>query len=68
MNNDLGINRYSLIEILNIVEYSHGEKYLIKGVKRNNPCYGDRVMVLGKLGLVLGNPFGRLLRPRKEVQ
>ena len=68
MNNDLGINRYTLLDILNIVEYSHGENQLIKGVKKNNPCQGDKVMVLGKLGLVLGSPFGRLLRGRKEVQ
>ena len=38
MNNDLGINRDTLLDILNIVEYSHGENNPIKGVKNNNPC------------------------------
>ena len=68
MNKNLGFNRYTLFDILNIIEYSHSEKYLIKGVKKNNSCEGDRVLVLGKLGLRLGNPIGRLLRDRKEVQ
>jgi hypothetical protein len=68
MNRNLGISRYTLFDILNIIEYSHSEKYVIKGVKKNNPCLGVRVLVLGKLGLRLGNPIGRLLRDRKEVQ
>ena len=38
MNKNMWINRYTLLDILKIVEYSHSEKYLIKGVKKNNPC------------------------------
>ena len=38
MNIKLRINRYTLFEILNNIKYSHSEKYLIKGVKKNNPC------------------------------
>ena len=38
MNKNLGINRYTLFDILNIIEYSPSENYLIKGVKKNNPC------------------------------
>ena len=36
MNNNLVINGYILLEILNIRGYSHSENYLIKGVKENN--------------------------------
>ena len=68
MHENLGINRYTLFDILNIIKYSHSENYLIKGVKMNNPCQGDRVIVLGNLGLTLGNSIGRLMRDRKEVQ
>ena len=38
MNKTLGITRCTLSDILNIMEQSHGEKNLIKGVKKNNPC------------------------------
>ena len=37
MKNDLGFNRYTLLDILNIIGYSHSENYLIKGVKKHNP-------------------------------
>ena len=50
MKNNLGINRYTIIDILNIIRYSHNKNDLIKGVKKHNPCQGDRVMVYGKLG------------------
>ena len=45
MDNNLGIIGYTLLEILNILGYSHSENYLIKGVKNQNPSYSDRVMV-----------------------
>ena len=38
MNKTLGITRYTHNDILNIIEQSHSEKTLIKGVKKNNPC------------------------------
>ena len=66
-NKNLGINRYTLFDILNIIEYSPRENQIIKGVKKNNPCWGDKVQVQGQLGSKLGNPFGKLLRVKKDM-
>ena len=37
MKNNLWIIRYTLLDILNIIEYSHGENYIIKGIQKDNP-------------------------------
>jgi hypothetical protein len=38
MNKTLRINRYTLFDIPDIMEYSPSENYFIKEVKKNNPC------------------------------
>ena len=38
MNKTLRITRYTLNDILNIIEQLHSERKIIKGVKKNNPC------------------------------
>ena len=68
MNKNFWIDRYTLLEIIITIEYSLKKKYLNKGVKKSNPCYGERVLVLGKLGSKLGNSIGKLLKDRKDVR
>ena len=38
LNKNLRITKYTLNDILNIIEQSHSEKNIMKGVKNNNPC------------------------------